>query len=292
MKATLPEARIAKTAIQQIDVGEVKVGPIAIGRLVLSNVHVESTTGIAQLRNVVVIINPQFSLDWKVGVTIDAPFGDVDFSRSGSLSLGTLDFELGLGDIALPGFGNLSFDVDLLPATDVAAIVAPIRNLNLGSAIAEHIRASKIIAPSAGFQLSGLQLSDLCLSAIQIPAAELKGLTIKHVQGGTLPLTNLKIQDLALPEATIPTLTSSNINASSNPATKGLHADLGILEITLSVTAMARLQIEEVRIENLRTTSRIGALELTDVVLPYEAFNLTLAQIGIERIEASQLVVS
>jgi hypothetical protein len=64
------------------------------------------------------------------------------------------------------------------------------------------------------------------------------------------------------------------------------------LEITLSVTAMARLQIEEVRVENLRTTSRIGALELTDVVLPYEAFNLTLAQIGIERIEASQLVVS
>ena len=101
MKAALPEAQIAKRH-SEIDVGEVKVRSDCIARLVLSDVHVESTIGIAQLRNVVVIINPHFSLDWKVGVTIDAPFGDVDFSRSGSLSLGTLDFELGLGDIALP----------------------------------------------------------------------------------------------------------------------------------------------------------------------------------------------
>ena len=57
--------------------------------------------------------------------------------------------------------------------------------------------------------------------------------------------------------------------------------NLGILEITLSVTAMARLEIEEVRIENLRTTSRIGAPELTDIVLPYELFNLTLARSGL-----------
>jgi hypothetical protein len=85
MKARLPEAQIAKTAIQQIDVGEVKVGPIA-----------------SQLRSIVVMINLHFSLDWKVSVTIDAPFDDVDFSRSGSLSLGILDFELGLGDITLP----------------------------------------------------------------------------------------------------------------------------------------------------------------------------------------------
>jgi hypothetical protein len=78
----------------------------------------------------------------------------------------------------------------------------------------------------------------------------------------------------------------------SNPATKGLHADLGILEITLSVTTTARFQIDELRVENIKAASRIGAIELTDVVLPYEVFNLTLSQIGIETIEIPQLEVS
>ena len=292
MRAALPETTVTKTGVQQINVGEVKVGPISIARLVLSDLHVESSTGVARLRNVVTTITLQLSLDWKVGVTIDTPLGDVDFSRSGSVNLGLLEFSLGLGNIALPGFANLSFDIASLPVTNVAAVVGPIQNLNLGPAIAEQIRAANIGVPTAGFQLAGLQLSKLRVEGLKIPAADLGQATIDHIQGGALPLTNLKIPNLELPQARIPDLKSSNIDASSNPATKGLHADLGILEITLSVTTTARFQIDELRVENIKAASRIGAIELTDVVLPYEVFDLTLSQIGIETIEIPQLEVS
>ena len=53
MRAVLPETTITKTGVQQINVGEVKVGPISIARLVLSDLHVESSTGVARLRNVI-----------------------------------------------------------------------------------------------------------------------------------------------------------------------------------------------------------------------------------------------
>jgi hypothetical protein len=292
MKASLPETRIAKTNVQQINVGEVKVGPISIARLVLNDLHVESSAGIAHMRNAVTAITLQLSLDWKVGVTIDTLFGDIDFSRSGSENLGLMEFSLGLGNITLPGFANLSFDIANLPVTNVAAVVGPIQNLNLGPAAAEQIRVANIGVPTAGFQLAGLQLGKLRVEGLKVPAADLRQATIGHVQGGALPLASLKIPNLALPQARIPDLKSSSIDATSNPATKGLHADLGILEITLSVTTTARLQIDELRVENIKVVSRIGAIELTNVVLPYELFNLTLSQIGIETIEIPQLEVS
>jgi hypothetical protein len=292
MKASLPETRIAKTNVQQINVGEVKVGPISIARLVLNDLHVESSAGIAHMRNAVTAITLQLSLDWKVGVTIDTLFGDIDFSRSGSENLGLMEFSLGLGNITLPGFANLSFDIANLPVTNVAAVVGPIQNLNLGPAAAEQIRVANIGVPTAGFQLAGLQLGKLRVEGLKVPAADLRQATIGHVQGGALPLASLKIPNLALPQARIPDLKSSSIDATSNPATKGLHADLGILEITLSVTTTARLQIDELRVENIKVVSRIGAIELTNVVLPYEVFNLTLSQIGIETIEIPQLEVS
>jgi hypothetical protein len=91
-----------------------------------------------------------------------------------------------------------------------------------------------------------------------------------------LPFLKEGLQFIPLPQARIPDLKSSNIDATSNPATKGLHADLGILEITLSVTTTARFQIDGLRVENIKA-SGIGAIELTDVVLPYEVFDLTLS---------------
>ena len=87
MRAALPETTITKTGVQQINVGEVKVGPISIARLVLSDLHVESSTGVARLRNVITTITLQFSLDWKVGVTIDTigrcRFQPIEIRKSG-----------------------------------------------------------------------------------------------------------------------------------------------------------------------------------------------------------------
>jgi len=292
MKATIPEARIAKSNIQQINVGEVKVGPIAIDKLVIRNVHVQTSTGVAQMRNVRTALTLAFALDWKVGVTIDTPLGDVDFNRKGTINLGSLGFALTFGNINLPGLANLSFDIPSLPVTNVSALVGPIKNLNLGAVLAEQIRAKDVTAPSAGFQLTGLGLTTVRAEGLNVPAAGVGQVAVGRIKGGALPLTNLTIPNLALPQATIPSMKSNNIDATTNPVTKGLHADAGLLEVTLRVTTTARLQVEELRIDNIKASSTIGAIELSDVLLPYEVLNLTLSQMGIESIEVPQLEVS
>lgn len=292
MKATIPETRIAKSNVQQVNVGEVKVGPIEIEKLVVRNVHVQTSTGVAQMRNVRTALTLAFVLDWKVGVSIDTPLGDVDFNRSGTINLGSLSFALSFGNLNLPGLANLSFDIPSLPVTNVSALVGPIKNLNLGSVLAEQIRARDLIAPSDGFQLTGLGLGKLRAEGLNVPAAAAGQVSIGRVKGGALPLTNLTIPNLALPQATIPSLVSNNIDATTNPASKGLHADAGLLDVTLRVTTTARLQVAELRIDNLKASSTIGAVELTNVVLPYEVLNLTLSQIGVESIEVPQLEVS
>ena len=292
MKATIPDARIARSNVQQVNVGEVKVVPIAIDKLVVRNVHVQTSTGVAQMRNVRTALTLAFALDWKVGVTIDTPLGDVDFSRSGTINLGSLGLVLSFGHINLPGLANLSFDIPSLPVNNVSALMGPIKNLNLGAVLAEQIRAKGVSAPSAGFQLAGLGLNKLTVEGVNMPAAGVGEVTVGRIKGGALPLTNLTIPNLALPQATIPSMTSNNIDATTNPVSKGLHADAGILEVTLRVTTTARLQVEELRIDNIKASSTIGAIELTNVVLPYEVLNLTLSQIGIESLEVPQLEVS
>jgi len=292
MKATIPDARIAKSNVQQVQIGEVKIGPIAIEKLVIRNVRVRTSTGVAQMRNVRTALTLQFALDWKVGVSIDTPLGDVDFSRNGTIDLGALSLALSFGHIDLPGFANLSFDIPSLPVNNVSAVVGAIKNLNLGAVMAEQIRARDATAPRDGFQLTGLGLASVRADGLKIPAADAGQVTIGRVKGGALPLTNLTIPNLALPQATIPSLSSRNLDATTNPVTKGLHADAGLLEVTLRVTTTARLQVEELRVDNIKAAATVGAIELSNVVLPYEVLNLTLSQIGIESIEVPQLEVS
>src|SRR5205823_5476758 len=163
MKITIPQANIARSSVQQVNVGEVKIGAVKIDQLMLNNVHVQSSTGIAEMRNVNVALTMVFGLDWRVGVTISMPDGipDVDFSDSGTLDLGTLRLGIGLGDVTLPGLAALAFDVSNLAVNDLSAIVGPIKNLKLGAALAERIQAQNLVTPSNGFDITGLGVAGI-----------------------------------------------------------------------------------------------------------------------------------
>jgi len=62
VKLAIAETDVAKASVQEIKVGEIKVGPVAIDKLVLSNVHLQTSTGTAQMRNVRLAIRLKFSL--------------------------------------------------------------------------------------------------------------------------------------------------------------------------------------------------------------------------------------
>jgi len=296
VKVTVGETDITKASVQEIKVGEIKVGPVAINTLVLRNVHVQTSTGAAQLRDVRSALTLKFSLDWEIGID-GSLLGDIHgvhfFSRSGTLDLGSLELDVRFGHLNLPGLANLSFDIPSLPVTNLEAVVGEIKNLNLGATIAQQIQALNLVAPTQGFQISGLSLTKARAQGVALPAAAIDATTIGHLQGGSLPLTNLTIPNIALPQATIPTVTTNNIDATTNVATKALpKVDGGILKVTLKVDTTARLHIDQLLLDNIKANAVIGQIELGNVVLPYEVFDLTLSQIGIETLLVPNLEVS
>ncbi len=295
MKAKIAQANIAKARVQRVDVGEVKIGAVHVDRLALGNVHVQSSTGIAQMKNVSVALTLAFGLDWRVGVTISMPDGihDVDFSDSGTLDLGTLRLGVGLGDLTLPGLASLAFDVPSLAVSDLNAVVGPLKNLNLGAAVAERIRAQNLVAPGSGFTVAGLGLTGATVTGVSVPDASLASATIGRVSGGTLPLPELTIPGVELPDVLLPAVASQNIDATSNPVVSKMPtADVGLLAATLKVTTTATFHVDELRIENVRASTSIGEITMQNVVLPYEVLDITLSQIGIETIEVPQVEVS
>ena len=295
MKIAVPDVGISRARVQQVSVGEIKIGSVRVEQLLLSNIHVQTSTGIAQMRNVRLALTLQFGLDWRVGVKISMPDGipDVDFSESGTLDLGTLTLRIGLGNLTLPGFANLSFDIPSLPVDDISAVVGSIKNLNLGAIVAEQIRAQNVITPTAEFQINGLGLTGVSAKGISVPDAAVAGATIGKIAGGALPIANLTIPNLALPQAAIPTLSSQNVDATSNSVVATLpKVDIGLLAATLKVTTTAAFHLDELRIDNIKASASIGEIALKDIVLPYEVLNLTLSQIGIETIEVPQLEVN
>ena len=294
MKATIPKANVAKATVQQVEIGEVKIGTVDIARLVLNAVHIDSSTGLAQMRNTRLDLTLRFALSWQIGIVISMPDGipDLDFSRSGTLDLGRLDLGLTLGNITLPGLSRLTFDIPSLPVTNLQAVIGAIRNLDLGPIAAERIAAAGIAAPVPGFQISGFGLSSVRADGLTAPAASIEESTIARVTGGAIPLPNLRIPGVNLPRAIIPSVTSQNVDARTNPVVASLTAEAGILATTLRVTTTARLRVDEFRLDNIQAAASIGEIVLSNVVLPYEVLNLTLSQIGLQSIEIPQLTVS
>lgn len=295
MKIKVPQTSIAQSRVQQVSVGEIKIGAVHIDQLTLNNVHVQTSTGLAQMRNVHLSLTLAFGLDWRIGVKISMPdlITDVDFFDSGTIDLGTLTLGIGFGDLTLPGLADLSFDIPSLPVNDLSAVIGSIKNLNLGAVLAEQISAQNLVTPTQGFQISGLGAVDVSVSGLGIPDAAVDKATIGRITGGTLPTPALSIPNIVLPQASIPTMRSQNVDAASNPVVASLPTvDIGLLAATLKVTTTAAFHLDELRLDNVKASAAIGEIALKNVVLPYEVLNVTLSQIGIQTLEIPQVEVN
>ena len=295
MKIVVPQSSIGKSRVQQVSVGEIRIGSVQIDQLTLNDLHVQTSTGIAQMRNVRLQLTMAFGLGWRVGLRISMPDGipDVDFSDSGTLDLGTLTLGIVIGDLTLPGLANLAFDIPSLPVNNLAAVVGSIKNLNLGAVLAEQIKAQNLVTPTKGFQITGLGVGGISAQGIRIPDAAIAAATVGRITGGALPIPALSIPSIGLPQVSIPTLSSQNVDATTNPVVSSLPTvDVGLLAATLKVTTTATFHLDELRIDNIKAAASIGEIALKNVVLPYEVLDLTLSRIGIETIEVPQVEVS
>jgi hypothetical protein len=289
VRATIPQTTVQRIGITTIAVGQVAVGPIQIGRLEVSDFHLGLTSSKVFLENFRITLTLRLSLDWEVRIHI--PF-DGTPSWNGTIDLGSPSVTIPLHDVTIPGLQNLTIDVDSLAAGPITAKADPITNLTLGSAVAEQLRAQQAVLPAQGFSIAGLGLTAIRADGVTVPAAVVDVVDIARVHGEALPFAGITLANLALPAGAVQDIQSQGIDTAATGVTHGIHADVGVLEITLNVTPEARGQIDRLAIAGITASSTIGSIQLRNVVAPYELLNLRLSDLGIDQIAIPALGVS
>lgn len=288
MRTTIPDATIQRSGVGTVSVGQVGIGPITIGQLVLTDLALSTAADSAFLRNFVVTVTYTMRLDWHLH--IDFPGHPID--EAGSEDLDSPSFAVGFGDIRVPGLENLKIDIASLSANNVAATANPVANLQLGSAVAEQIRARNLQLPAQGFSIAGLGIGGLNVGGFGVPAASLDSLTIGRLHGDAFPLGQMALANLALPSAAIADIVGQGVDATATPKPKAFHLDLGCLDLTLKVNPQAQAHIDQLMIHNVTASTSIGKIELRNVVAPYELLNLSLAQVGIDTITVPSVAIA
>ena len=281
MRASVPTLSAAQATVASIDVGQLTLGPATIGRLVVRNAHFAMSAGRGELRNMRVTITLRLSLEWRVSVDL---FFD-DFTRSGTWDLSDPQLTLGFDNVTLPGLTSLTVDLDEMTAHNLSASTGPIAGLNLGSVIAEQIRATNAAIPRDDVQLSGLGLTSVRAEGIDVPAATVAAATVGRISGGAVPIAALTIPDVAFPGAAIGDVRSRNVDVNAVGPTHRISAGGGLLRITLVVVPEARTRIDEMVLTNINASTSIDSIEVRDVVFPFEVLNLRLADLGISTIQ-------
>ena len=289
MRATIPQTRIDRVTVQEVEIGQLSAGPLAIGSLVLDGVHADVSTGAVALANLRVTIRLDFELDWSVSIHI--PF-DGRHGWSGSIDFGTQSITVGLGDVTVPGLKNLDLDLGQFAVSDVTAVIGAIKNLQLGALVAEQISAGGATAPSAGFALAGLTLGSAAVADVGVPAVTVEETKVAHLRGQALPLGAVTIPGLSLPGAAVADITSDGLDVSATSNPFEFTADAGLLKVTLKLTPGAQMQADELHMSGVRASTSIGSVTLSNVVLPYDVLDVTLAQLGIETVAIPNIEVS
>jgi len=287
--ATVPEADIARLGVNAISVGQVSIAPVQIGQLVLTNFDFRTAVGVVHLREFRVTITINIRVDWHIHIPLPIV---PDIDEGGTISTINASFTIDFGDITIPGLQNLSIHIDSFTAANIAAASNPLTNLQLGSVVAEQIRARNLVLPAQGFTIAGLTIGSLQAAGISVPAAGVDQITIGRVHGEVMPMGDITITNFALPNTAVSDIVSQGDDVSATEVSQVLTADAGILRLTFTVTPTVRTQIDRLEIANATASTTIGSIELHNIVAPYEFLNLTLSQIGIDTISIPSFAIS
>lgn len=287
MDVKIRQADVVRLDVGRVSVGEISLGEISIGELRLSDARVAIHSGHALLRDVHVTMHLDFTVDWSVGIDL----GIADFSDSGTDSLGSVTIPFDLDDWEIPGLRNINLDISQLTAPNLRVSADPIPNLRLTGLAAEGVRVSEATLPSAGFTLGGVGLTSVAVDDVTLPAATVKTASVGHVGGAPLTVPSLRLRGLNLPAAAVNDIRSDSLDIPLQRRERmrvgGL--DLGFLSLKLFVRPSAGTRVARMDMTDVRSQVSAGIIDVSNVRVPFDVHNLTLADLGIHSIDVPSI---
>src|SRR5579859_812539 len=278
MQVKIPTLTASQTNLQHIDVGSLNVGPLAVGSLTVANTDFAMDATDAFLRNLSVTLGLDIQAKWSIDLEV--------YSDSGTETLVNLQFNIPLPDLHLAPLNNIAVKIPALTATNVMVKANPMV-LGVNNASASGVRATNTALPTAGFSIAGLTLNSLDGSAVTVPAANHDSATVDHVHADPVTLGQIGLVDLNLPDVQIPDIT--NTAPLVMPLVLGALPeipiiDLGFLSVKLVITPTVTTHVGNLEIKSVTAHATVGQMTLQNVIVPFDVFNLTLSQVGIDTI--------
>lgn len=284
-KINIAQLLAASGKITDIEIDKIVLGSAHIGRLSLEGTSLDLRSGSAHLRNVRMVLELQFSLDWWFDVGIA--------SDSGTDNLGALLFGINIGDVLVPSLNNIPLTIPSVAATNVAADIAPINNLDLGGGGFTGLNATNATIPADGFQLSGLGLGSVSIGNAQAPRALVEKVSIQDFSpNGSIVVPSVQLGHLQLPSANAADIQTTAATTFNGIASKqGLSASLGIFGVTIWVTPIAHISIGSLLLRGVSIAGSVNQATIQNVSVPLDIRGINLKTIDIGQIDANTITL-
>jgi len=265
-------------SLKNVDIEKVTLGNATIGNIVVNDAEVNLKNSSASMQNVRTIVELEFTLKWAIDLGWLGSWSDTD-------SLGSIDIPLELGNLDIPNLDDIDLAIPTINIPSVVAEMAPIKELDLGKVALTAAQLQKTLLPEGGLSLTGLGVGSLAVNDITLPGISVDKAYIKEASPEkpiVLPSANL--QNIQVPTTSIPNVQSGSFSTAATASDKSLSVDLGILDITLSVTPTVHLDVEKMLLKDIELSALVKKLSLGNISIPAEIEGITVNGIDLEKI--------
>jgi hypothetical protein len=250
----ISQVLVASGSIGSLRVAELRLGEATVDRLVVQGVSASVHAGGAFLEDVRFVLELRLSVDWWYDIWI--------WSDSGTESLGSLSFGIGIGNVLVPSLRDIDLSIPSATVADASVTVAPVRNLDLGGASFRDLRVDDTKLPASGFAPRG---------PLHLPAVE--------------------VANIRVPAASVPNVVSQGaVNIDDAQATRrGVRLNLGILGFTFWVAPVLDIHIGTLTLSNVSASAGIDRLRVEGVSVPVTVQGVTAGDLRLDTLTVNQI---
>ena len=265
-----------------IDIGKIELGDTSVDKLTLRGTNATINAGRAKMSNVRVNLELRFSLDWWIDIGI--------YDRSGSESLGSLNFNVNVGDIRVPSLEDIDLNIPAVTVNDVQASASPITNLTLDGATFQNAVVQDTSAPSDGFSLSGMSVGDFSLSSAQLPATTSRQATVQRFSPeGEVVLPGAQFGPIQVPSTSIDDVSSNNIMIDAVANRRGLSAGFGIFGVTIWVRPIAHTNVGSMVLQDAALSAFVNSAELQNARMGVLVRDVKMTELNLQNIKVTNV---
>lgn len=264
--------------LRDLDIDKVILGQTHIDRLVLQGASALLHSANAFLKDVRISLELKITVDWFINLAV--------FSDSGTENLGSIFFNIPVGNIQIPSLSNIDLTIPTVTIENVSANITPIVNLDLNGGQFEKATATQTVIPSGGFQLNGLGLGNFTLSSLQVPGISTSEAKIQRfLPNNEIVLPGAQLSQLSVPSTTVNDIQSNNIAFDGVASRRGLGFDIGFLGVTVFVTPIAHMFVGSMLFQDVNLSATVNQARIENIKVPVDIRGITIK--GVELVDVN-----